>query len=121
MINLSPAPWTVFDSALHPDHEGAPVIEVFSEENGRTWTVCECAPGGETDAQFIALARNAFEILMRRGWLVQQISPNGPWMVCGPQWAFNPKDRDMVVSDSWLDPFTALVEADAWYKANVEK
>jgi hypothetical protein len=71
---------------------------------------------GNADAAFIALARNAFDVMMRRGWGI-----------------FRLKDETWRVQDEfslWLwndgrffdgpDPFTALVEADRWYRENVE-
>lgn len=69
-----------------------------------------------TDAKFFTLARNAFDVMMRRGWSVGR-KADGKWRVDVP--ARKPYD-----GGSWEcladDPFTALVEADAWFKANVE-
>lgn len=84
----------------------------------------------EDDAELFALARNAFDIQMRRGWFAspwwqqefngQKI--NSGWGLDKSLWEnhrYKPWVRfceDMIYDD----PFTALVEADAWFKANVE-
>lgn len=84
-----------------------------------------------TNAAFIALARNAFDVIVSRYWKYdwwgekheddEDGNPTGGWRLdwesCLPVWsglmAWNNKH-------AWPDPFTALVEADRWYKANVE-
>lgn len=84
----------------------------------------------EANADFIALARNAFEVMMRRGWTADKSSVEGEgWrvMMFGDHFAFTEdgeagtfrSDRITAIPH-WPDPFTALVEADAWYRANVE-
>jgi hypothetical protein len=67
----------------------------------------------EVDAQFIALARNAFAVLMNRGWHPRRFE-DGKWGVYGDNLLG-------VCADLADDPFTALVQADAWYRENVEK
>jgi hypothetical protein len=93
MSKLTPAPW------------------------GKDWHAVEgCC--SETDSEFIALARNAFDVLMRRGWAVAKHFDH--WAVF-----YNDDDMTWVVPwdqwPKWSDPFTALVEADKWYKENIEK
>ena len=92
---------------------------------------CDCTRGKyeieEANAQFICLARNAFDVMMRRGWSVR---PN-----CDcfgkplPGWKVEKIEADGYTSN-WVncelafhhpDPFTALVEADKWYRKNVER
>jgi hypothetical protein len=72
------------------------------------------------DAVFIALARNAFDVQMRREWWPVP-ARNGQWIVRSPDNALDvmegPPERDF---QTWPDPFTALVEADRWYRENVE-
>lgn len=60
------------------------------------------------DANWMFLARLAFDVMLRRGW---HASKDGSrWCVLLPG----------VASKSYADPFTALVEADAWYRQHVE-
>lgn len=67
------------------------------------------------DAEFIALARNAFDVMMRRKWY-PMLDGSGKWRA-----EYQESDyltRNWVNSEadfSFNDPFTALVEADAWY------
>lgn len=75
---------------------------------------------GRNDLEFLKLARAAFDVQMRRGWSVDQIRPDGPWMVSGPAWAADPKDREVIGHVVHKDPFTALVEADRFYREHVE-
>ena len=65
------------------------------------------------DAEFIVLARNAFDIMMRRGWWAQKRGEG--WAVYN-NWIPLPSDPL-----TWPDPFTALVSADKWYRKHVEK
>lgn len=88
LANLTPAPWI-----------SAPFK---SDGSGGTWLDI-------ADAHFIAIARNAFDVMMRRGWSVKCFQ-SGRWYV----------DNGSEYLNSADDPFTALLEADAWYKANVE-
>lgn len=70
----------------------------------------------EDDAKFIDLARNAFDVMMRRGWSAQCVDKNF-WYVC------DDCGDDVVLEESshhWEDPFTALVEADKWYREHGE-
>ena len=73
--------------------------------------------GGGTDMEFIVLARAAFDVMMRRGWTANRIDTQD-----GPQTAWH---VDVGIrgqrTTSWPDPFTALCDADEWYKANVEE
>lgn len=80
-----------------------------------------CTPERETreeasvDAQFVDLARNAFDVMMRRKW--------SPMHVCQDdhsdeeQWGWKVFSHGLAAyvgdpADLWPDPFTALVEAD---------
>ena len=64
------------------------------------------------DAEFIALARNAFDVMVRRGWTATLIDTQ-----C---WRVDVGIRGQR-SASFDDPFTALVDADEWYREHVEK
>jgi hypothetical protein len=84
LSKLSPAPWNCGDERGH----------------------------NETEDYFIALARNAFDVMMRRWWYAQP--EDDGWSVVGSGFS-------EVIESRHADPFTALVEADKWYKENVEK
>ena len=103
---LTPAPWQAQGEGIccglyaEPGH-----MLIFDPDS--TWA----------DASFIALARNAFDVMLRRGWYAyppssQQVG----WGVDARPQAL-PMDLCKL---SWPDPFTALVEAEKWYVANVE-
>lgn len=74
----------------------------------------------ENHTEFIALARNAFNIMMRRGWRLVNGVQHG---VDGLFWAAQgPFDHHEIgVDGKWhSDPFTALIEADRWFSEHVE-
>ncbi len=66
----------------------------------------------ETNAEFAYLARQAFDVMVSRGWHAKQHS-EGWWYVW--DWDF---PASIIRAG---DPFTALVDADKWYKDNMEK
>lgn len=82
--------------------------------------------GGETfnhaDLAFIALARKAFHVMIRRGWspsLIVNGVRTGMWIVVGEMQS--PKQFEVhQLKFAFDDPFTALVEADKWYRDNME-
>lgn len=109
---LTPAPWEV---AKSPEHlisgctvfgpEGEDIIT--TDNDGCASDPCpDYINLKEADASFMALARNAFDVMMRRGW--------APAL---------PTQETLVDlrTQRWSDPFTALVEADKWYPEKVEK
>ena len=75
------------------------------------------------DMVFIALARNAFDVMQRRGWWVVSAGDH-PY-----HWRVRTKEGhdmpfDFVALDHggyFSDPFEALVEADKWYRENKDK
>lgn len=70
-------------------------------------------------AEFIVKAHAAFGILTLRRWSIFCAS-DGRWAVTWPE--ANSLHRFCnATGNSCHDPFTAIVEADAWYKTNVEK
>lgn len=113
LSKLSPAPWTtapcnvlpnLYLYGLQPPHQHEP------DPPG----LMKCHPPlvlRPDDAEFIALARNAFDVLVRRGWDIVRVSRG--WIPAipggGPEWP-----------QQWPDPYTALVAAEEWYVANVE-
>lgn len=106
LTKLTPAPWK---------HVSGNEASFSAVESGDGMFVVLWQPN-QYDLEFIALARNAFDVMMRRGWGIV-LFPSG--------WTIAIKD----VSESfimnkfrgmrWPDPFTALVEADAWYMKNI--
>ncbi len=99
LSKLSPAPW-------HTDD----LMQVYNHE----YCVADC--GYQDEADFIALARNAFDVMLRRGWGVERVWDNDlrvhRWYIV--------TDAPRALREGFADPFTALVEADRWYAENVE-
>ena len=69
----------------------------------------------KVNAEFITLARKAFDVMMRRNWHPHRALISG-WYAA-EQHSVHTAVLPAIICD---DPFTALVEADDWYKANVE-
>lgn len=71
------------------------------------------------EVEFIALARNAFDVMVNRGWGVRRWHGHESWVVLNNQELGI--DPSPIVDDEGMpfnafDPFTALVEADKWMK-----
>ena len=101
--DLSPAPW---------DACGSPAMLIYDGEN-KEIHMNERDGGGfvkDADLAFAALARNAFDVMMRRGCCVYSCDDDdGQW------WEVTFWDKkDQPPGERHLDPFTALVEADKW-------
>ncbi len=104
---LTPAPWELvevsYEHCQRMPHD-------FIAANGSSEV------SKEELVSFACLARAAFDVLMRRGWTVMR--NRFGWVVMFDV------DDDPVPSPGPLspqqDPFTALVEADKWYKETVE-
>jgi hypothetical protein len=117
---LTPAPWR---AGLAPDSE--------PRDRGVYWSgptrVALCGSSvaflGSEDAEansaFIALARNAFDVVMRRGWYANKLSRGG-WKVPSDFGQFGSKFWRWLKDNTFTDPFSALVEADRWYRENCE-
>ena len=73
---------------------------------------------GKDDAEFFALARNAFDVMMRRGWSPRREWAKGRWFV--PQIVGAAKFDTILAFEKaggilyYDNPFTALVESDKW-------
>lgn len=106
---LSPAPWRLSGCEKHPDG-GKVICNKLRDANGKTVLSAD-------DLEFAALARNAFEVMVRRGWSAHNTANKGLWFVDVP--TRRPFDGGSIRIKA-DDPFTALVEADAWYAANIE-
>lgn len=106
---LTPAPWSWDGDDNDPSIEGNGGCVAHVQCHGNINTVArEGQQYSHADADFIAIARNAFDVMMRRGWGV----------TCDRL-----KSQFCALEESgWFDdPFSALVEADKWYTENVEK
>lgn len=113
MSTLPPAPWFV-----HP--KSGEVCYGDPNDDRENYTVDD-----PDEYEFRCLARNAFDVMMRRGWGVGLSSQEGPmhgWYVSLPSEMF-PVDRAMfpLCNMRASDPFAALVAADAWYREHIEK
>lgn len=69
------------------------------------------------DPEFGTIAAEAFRIMMRRGWTPRRYESGPPiwWVDFGPLYPMKTAPIEMD------DPFTALCEADRWYRLEVEK
>lgn len=102
---LTPLPAVVKDHDFEEDACGFAASVCHPDEEFEAALFFE-----KDDAEFYLLARNAFDVMMRRGWYPR---PHfGKWRAHG---------ADGYMGDEFPDPFTALVETDKWYKENVEK
>lgn len=82
----------------------------------------------DVTGEFIALARNAFDVMMRRKTWIVRLMPShadrDSWVVL---WGLASGPGPFKEYQAWAyernhdNPFTALVEADKWYRENVEK
>jgi hypothetical protein len=133
---ISPAPWYYGKCMIgSPDNRHNPMVT--APNSGRniarlfstTSTLFGMTSGvvieeeAEANAAFIALGRNAFDVMMRRRWSPVASPIAGTWRVDtddGAYFAYGKEDEDGVNPAEFADPFTALVEADRWYRENVE-
>lgn len=87
----------------------------------------------QADAEFYVLARNAFDVMMRREWFASSYQTRDGkaigWRL-DKQCVYDLKGNIGVIgwdfeklidSRFFADPLTAIVEADKWYRENVEK
>lgn len=116
LSKLTPAPWTYKFSGTckYPYSVFGPLSSDGSGTSvtNTPWT----HPSAKVDMEFIALARNAFDVMMRRGWWAEKFS-SGKWRL-----SFNCRGCGLgrYSDHHYDDPFTALVEADRWFKENME-
>lgn len=114
LTKLTPAPWFVNEwDRLVVSKERSIIDELRVADAGSN------AP--KTDMEFIAMARNAFGIMMRRGW-ISKLDCHGKWIVSNKEMAEATVDiPDDEYPNRFCDnPFTALVESDKWYREHVE-
>lgn len=124
LSKLTPAPWEVrADNEPNAvDSIGKRPFAFQLSDHGDKWRSAVCM-GWENheDMAFVALARNAFDVMMRRGWRFKYKNAHNHmrWEVVN---AFGTDGRP--IPDEYRiadDPFTALVEADKWYTEHVER
>lgn len=108
LSKLTPAPWS---SVAQMWGDSAVPTGKFVLAHGKTPVAIFL---NEADCDAAALARNAFDVMMRRGWHSRLLPDGRGWTVDVAQ-CRHYGDKGM-----FADPFTALVEADRWYAANVE-
>ncbi len=106
LAELTPAPWTTNEDLA------------VCGSDGTALCCCSCNyghPVDETNAAFVSLARNAFDVLIRRGekFMLTKNEHGDQWMIDAEDYGW--------ITGVWPDPFTALVEADKWYRENVER
>lgn len=104
LSKLTPAPWKCYLGA----GGGA--------DGFRTSKSVKKERNAETDAEFIALARNAFDIMMRHPSWTLRACLDGEYRA---YWHIE-DDLENRLGCGGYDPFTALAEADKWYKENME-
>lgn len=109
-FKLPPAPWTADDLG---DDDWCVI-----DGTGRYVRGLERLP--EPIAKHIALCRNAMDVQHRRGWAAVAGDSEGKW-VARKEAGDGHRVIDILGEKSdFDDPFTAIVEADKWYKENVE-
>ena len=116
---LTPAPWDANsnETALAVWHDSKVMV-------ASGWSVHHSDKTPSTEEKnanmaFIALARNAFDVMMRRGWHAYFDEAAQGWFLGGHHGSLNAFSQS--VGACFSDPFTALVEADKFYRENVEK
>jgi hypothetical protein len=121
---ISPAPWLVrpqeFDDwGLVRAGDGKPVLSTCCESRIGDARNLPYGPEREAgppevaaNAEFAALARNAYDVMMRRGWYAGPCNKGG-WEAF---YADGTPVDGLSPNIGHADPFTALVAADAWMK-----
>jgi len=108
LSKLTPAPWEVHDGG-RSDHTVCQRVGEGCKPLFERWD----GTNDLTDAEFIALARNAFDVMMRRGWTPRKEERG--WVAADAKTGLCPQSFPGFFQAA-DDPFTALVEADKWYK-----
>ena len=127
LTKLTPAPWSTGGTFM----PGSPAEQqwvwgprVKHTDQSGTVVAERVKP---TNAAFIALARNAFDVMMRRGWYACRVSV-GTQTGDVEKYRLSKDFRYIIENEDWWlasqkwydDPFTALVEADKWYRDHIE-
>lgn len=104
LSKLTPAPWVARGEGICCGLYKEPEHFLIFQDDGGTWA----------DTQFCALARNALDVMLVRRWAAVPFDEG--WEVRD----YRDGQRTIALSKFWPDPFTAIVEADKWYRENVE-
>jgi|SRR6516162_4464215 len=121
LSKLSPAPWKLQGDGEYSAEDYPEVIFSNGDMLTRALHGNDSCLSCKADAEFIVLARNAFDVMMRRKWGLSYRGGFEPgWFVLDilDDPLFPPGDEPALLP---ADPFTALVEADRWYTENVER
>ena len=127
LTKLADAPWVAWEIQQSPAQGGMRVGGLTNEQNFSPLIAVDHSVALDPDfAAFAALARNAMDVMMRRGWSPTRTKVAGrpSWFVrfwAGSALATILSRERLGYVHYHADPFTALVEADKWYKASVEK
>ena len=107
---LAPAPW-----------------ESRRDKSGDLWIVCpdsDASLQDESHVEFFVLARNAFDVMMRRGWYPERCGSvkDGTWRIAKvfKYLSYECEEWEQFTANEWPDQFTALVEADK-FLSEIEK
>ena len=110
---LSPAPWTwrgLDDPGIESGNGGC-VLHI--QMHGNINTVNRTGEQfSHADAEFVCLARQAFDVMTERGWYAVPVGI-GHWRVRN-QGGYDMDCHFMLEGGTFNDPFTALVEAGKW-------
>jgi len=111
---LTAAPWFITGFDVETDAGRTASLEFIVSGND-DW-LFEKRSAQESDLEFVVMARLAFDVMMRRGWHAFYHHA-GCWLV-------RDVNGERVCAGSIpvqaRDPFTVLVEADRWYRENVD-
>lgn len=91
----------------------------WNPENWDCVTLCWMqGKHGAADLAFVKIARLAFDVMMRRGWHAEKCVESGQWFI--PKLVLHFHQPGSIEAAYADDPFTALVNADKWYRENVD-
>lgn len=125
-MSHSPTPW-LWKPGVTGDAEGelAKLLDANGElvcdfgRNDQYYNTCGTEPSN-ANRDFILRASQAFDVMMRRGWApVKGIGPSWSWFLIEQELSDHVASGALTTGRA--DPFTCLVEADKWYRENVEK
>ena len=120
LSKVTPAPWyddgyRIYGPTDDPDKRSGGVIMEYKYSDHAM----------DDDGEFCALARNALDVMMRRGWHAMKCLQSDDWFVQDAFQSeivleFSTRRDEMIRACYAKDPFTALVQADKWYAENIE-
>lgn len=121
LSKLTPAPWTQDQDwpTNRIYHNCVAVVDAIMDDGTDPSPFLEIK---ETDRDFIILARNAFDVMMRRGWWSCMWYPEPGYMITVGSCDGNMKFHNWLLHEQKAheDPFTPWIVAEAWYVGHVE-